>query len=94
MLDYRLTFLILGFRHLVLLSSSLWQGLDSLPEGGVVGTSSIRREAILKRDYPHLEFKLIRGNVRSIRVRYRISWHQTNVILILTFPTVPQLITL
>lgn len=38
-------------------------GLAGLPPGSVVGTSSVRREAIIRRSHPHLEVKVIRGNV-------------------------------
>ena len=34
-----------------------WKTLDELPEGSVVGTSSVRRVAQLKRKYPKLVFK-------------------------------------
>ncbi|WP_413442410.1 hydroxymethylbilane synthase [Synechococcus sp. MIT S1220] len=37
--------------------------LDTLPEGAVVGTSSLRRLAQLRHHYPHLVFKDVRGNV-------------------------------
>ena len=37
--------------------------LESLPEGSVVGTSSLRRLAQLRHHYPHLIFKDVRGNV-------------------------------
>ena len=37
--------------------------LATLPEGAVVGTSSLRRLAQLKYHYPHLTFKDVRGNV-------------------------------
>ncbi|KEF43245.1 MAG: hydroxymethylbilane synthase [Cyanobium sp. CACIAM 14] len=37
--------------------------LATLPEGSVVGTSSLRRLAQLRHHYPHLEFKDVRGNV-------------------------------
>ena len=37
--------------------------LASLPEGAVVGTSSLRRLAQLRYHYPHLTFKDVRGNV-------------------------------
>ena len=37
--------------------------LDTLPEGAVVGTSSLRRLAQLRHHYPHLSFKDVRGNV-------------------------------
>jgi hydroxymethylbilane synthase len=37
--------------------------LATLPEGAVVGTSSLRRLAQLRHHYPHLLFKDVRGNV-------------------------------
>jgi len=37
--------------------------LATLPEGAVVGTSSLRRLAQLRHHYPHLTFKDVRGNV-------------------------------
>ena len=37
--------------------------LETLPEGAIVGTSSLRRLAQLRNKYPHLIFKDIRGNV-------------------------------
>ena len=37
--------------------------IESLPSGSVVGTSSLRRLAQLRFNYPHLIFKDIRGNV-------------------------------
>ena len=37
--------------------------LETLPEGSVVGTSSLRRLAQLRHHYPHLVFKDVRGNV-------------------------------
>ena len=37
--------------------------LDTLPEGSIVGTSSLRRLAQLRHHYPHLIFKDVRGNV-------------------------------
>lgn len=39
--------------------------LSDLAPGSVVGTSSIRRSAQLKRNYPHLKFESIRGNVQT-----------------------------
>lgn len=39
--------------------------LDTLPEGAVIGTSSLRRLAQLRYHYPHLEFKDIRGNLNT-----------------------------
>ncbi len=37
--------------------------LETLPDGSIVGTSSLRRLAQLRNKYPHLVFKDIRGNV-------------------------------
>lgn len=37
--------------------------LADLPEGAVVGTSSVRRVAMLRRTHPHLVVKDVRGNV-------------------------------
>lgn len=39
--------------------------LKTLPEGAVVGTSSVRRSAQLRRLYPHLQFANLRGNVET-----------------------------
>jgi hydroxymethylbilane synthase len=37
--------------------------LNSLPKDSIIGTSSLRRTAQLKRLYPHLQFANVRGNV-------------------------------
>jgi len=39
--------------------------LDTLPEGAVIGTSSLRRLAQLRHYFPHFQFKDIRGNVNT-----------------------------
>ena len=39
--------------------------LNSLPEGSVIGTSSLRRLAQLRHHFPHLKFKDVRGNVNT-----------------------------
>ncbi|HKM09502.1 MAG TPA: hydroxymethylbilane synthase [Candidatus Methanomethylophilaceae archaeon] len=39
--------------------------LDELPEGAVVGTSSVRRQHILEYIRPDLEIKSIRGNIHT-----------------------------
>ncbi len=41
------------------------RGLAGLPAGSVVGTSSVRREAALRRDFPHLEVRSVRGNLHT-----------------------------
>lgn len=38
---------------------------QELSQGAVVGTSSPRRTMQLKKKFPHLEFKILRGNVES-----------------------------
>ena len=43
--------------------SNKFAGLDELPAGAVVGTSSLRREAILRAKYPQLVIKSLRGNL-------------------------------
>ena len=48
---------------LVLHAKTKHLNLATLPEGAVVGTSSLRRLAQLRHHYPHLEFKDVRGNV-------------------------------
>ncbi|KAI1444632.1 porphobilinogen deaminase [Annulohypoxylon stygium] len=40
-----------------------YKTLADLPAGAVVGTSSVRRMAQIRRRYPHLEFKDMRGNI-------------------------------
>ncbi|KAL7838168.1 hypothetical protein AOLI_G00265720 [Acnodon oligacanthus] len=39
--------------------------LDGLPEKSVIGTSSLRRAAQLKKRFPQLEFENIRGNLNT-----------------------------
>src|SRR4051812_29039412 len=39
--------------------------LDALPEGALVGTSSLRRECQLRSRYPKLRFRGLRGNVNT-----------------------------
>lgn len=41
---------------LVVKAGEPWKSLDDLPAGSVVGTSSVRRVAQLKRNYPKLKF--------------------------------------
>ncbi|WP_373778221.1 hydroxymethylbilane synthase [Glaesserella sp.] len=43
--------------------SNHYASLDELPEGAVVGTSSLRRQCQLVSAYPHLQVKSLRGNV-------------------------------
>lgn len=43
--------------------SPRYRSLDDLPDGAVVGTSSLRREAQIRSSYPGLEVKPLRGNL-------------------------------
>uniref|UniRef100_A0A3Q1GY96 hydroxymethylbilane synthase n=1 Tax=Anabas testudineus TaxID=64144 RepID=A0A3Q1GY96_ANATE len=49
----------------VLHPKNVGKTLDVLPENSVVGTSSLRRAAQLKKRFPHLHFKDIRGNLNT-----------------------------
>lgn len=43
--------------------SNKFNSLDELPEGSIIGTSSLRRQCQLMAKYPHLQVKSLRGNV-------------------------------
>ena len=45
--------------------SNRYQTLDELPDGSVVGTSSLRRECQLRERRPDLKVKFLRGNVNT-----------------------------
>jgi hydroxymethylbilane synthase len=45
--------------------SNRYAALEELPAGSIVGTSSLRRECQLRRAYPGLEFRPLRGNVNT-----------------------------
>jgi hydroxymethylbilane synthase len=45
--------------------SNTYNSFDSLPEGSVVGTSSMRRQCQLLAKRPDLEIKFLRGNVQT-----------------------------
>ncbi|NDF51025.1 MAG: hydroxymethylbilane synthase [Betaproteobacteria bacterium] len=45
------------------LVSNQYASLAALPAGAVVGTSSLRREAIIRSQYPHLQVEPLRGNL-------------------------------
>ncbi|MBI5752925.1 MAG: hydroxymethylbilane synthase [Hydrogenophilales bacterium] len=47
------------------LVSNDYKHLADLPAGAVVGTSSLRRQALLKAHYPHLTIAPLRGNVQT-----------------------------
>lgn len=47
------------------LVSNSFESLRSIPERGVVGTSSLRRAAQVAQRHPQLQMKLLRGNVET-----------------------------
>uniref|UniRef100_A0A667YX68 hydroxymethylbilane synthase n=1 Tax=Myripristis murdjan TaxID=586833 RepID=A0A667YX68_9TELE len=53
------------FDAVVLHPKNAGKTLDTLPENSVIGTSSLRRAAQLKKRFPHLDFKDIRGNLNT-----------------------------
>ena len=42
-----------------------YQGLEELPAGSVVGTSSLRRQSQLMSRFPHLKIESLRGNLQT-----------------------------
>ena len=55
-------------------------GLDALPAGSIVGTSSLRREAQLRERYPRLEVKPLRGNLDTRLARLDRGEYQAIVL--------------
>jgi len=45
--------------------STRHESLEAMPAGAVVGTSSLRRECQLRRAFPRLAFRALRGNVNT-----------------------------
>lgn len=43
--------------------SNQFSSLDELPAGAVVGTSSLRRQALISARFPHLQIRPLRGNL-------------------------------
>ena len=47
----------------IMKAGSEYTSIDQLPAGSVVGSSSSRRRALLRRNWPHLQVQECRGNV-------------------------------
>ena len=45
--------------------SNQYENLDALPKQAILGTASARRACQIKASHPHLEIKLLRGNVNT-----------------------------
>jgi hydroxymethylbilane synthase len=54
------------------LISAKYSSIEALPKGGIVGTASLRRAALVKRIRPDLETRIIRGNVDT-RIRKSVE---------------------
>ncbi|KAK9494713.1 porphobilinogen deaminase, dipyromethane cofactor binding domain-containing protein [Lipomyces doorenjongii] len=50
---------------LVVRSDLVYKSLSELPPESVIGTSSVRRTAQLRRRYPQFQFKVVRGNINT-----------------------------
>lgn len=60
--------------------SPRYASLDALPPGAVVGTSSLRREAIIRAAHPQLKVEALRGNLDT-RLRKLDEGHYDAIIL-------------
>ena len=60
--------------------SPRYASLDALPPGAVVGTSSLRREAIIRAAHPRLKVEALRGNLDT-RLRKLDEGHYDAIIL-------------
>lgn len=45
--------------------SDQYKSLDELPQGAILGTSSLRRQSIVRAAYPHINIKMLRGNINT-----------------------------
>ena len=45
--------------------SNQFDGLEALPAGSIVGTSSLRRQSQIQARFPHLNIESLRGNVQT-----------------------------
>lgn len=45
--------------------SAVYDGPETMPEGAVLGTSSLRRQCLMKAQYPGLTVRFLRGNVQT-----------------------------
>ena len=57
-----------------------YRDIDSLPDGAVIGTASVRRTALLRHYRPDLDIRLLRGNINSRLAR--LEWGEFDAILL------------
>ncbi|KAK1972156.1 porphobilinogen deaminase [Colletotrichum sublineola] len=63
---------------------SKFKSIDELPPGSVVGSSSSRRKALVRRNWPHLEVVECRGNVDTRLAKLDAPSSQFSCILLAT----------
>ncbi|KAF2087964.1 porphobilinogen deaminase [Saccharata proteae CBS 121410] len=63
---------------LTCLNDPKYHSISTLPPGSLIGTSSVRRAAQLKRAHPHLRFADVRGNVGTRLAKLDGSWKPTD----------------
>lgn len=62
------------------LVSNRYERLESLPSGAIIGTASLRRQAMIRARYPHLVIQTLRGNLGT-RLRKLDEGHYSAIIL-------------
>lgn len=69
---------------LCMAAGSSYKTLADLPAGAVVGTSSLRRSAQMKKNYPHLQYQVVRGSVATRLAKLDDSSSQFSCIVLAT----------
>ncbi len=78
--DFRLVAISARENPLDAFVSNRHAAIEAIPSGGVVGTSSLRREAQLRARFPHLTVASLRGNLDT-RLRKLDEGHYDAIIL-------------
>lgn len=74
----------------IIKDKSKYAHLSELPEGSVIGTSSVRRAAQIRANFPHLTIKDIRGNLNT-RVEKKLEGTQDYDAIILAFAGIARM---
>ena len=69
--------------------SHKYASLEEMPAGSVVGTSSLRRELMVRSRFPHLKVEMIRGNVGTRLSKLDNGQYDTLVTVSYTHLTLP-----
>ncbi|KAH8663783.1 porphobilinogen deaminase [Ilyonectria robusta] len=68
----------------IMRSDSEFKSIDQLPPGSIVGSSSLRRKALVQRNWPHLKVVECRGNVDTRLNKLDAPGSQFSCILLAT----------